>query len=194
MTLATHNPRGPHVKRWIKREYAQHVEQGWFEGKRLFLFRGELIEMPAMGAPHAQALTNVSNVLFELFRPKHIVRIQMPFDCPGESMPEPDAAVVTKQAAQRLPHPDQALLIVEVSDTSYDFDCEKALEYAAARVADYWIIDLNHRRVEVFRSPIADASAFLGMRYAQHRVFDHVTSIAPLARPDSPIAVASLLP
>jgi Uma2 family endonuclease len=194
MTLATHQPHGPHVKRWTKREYNQHVEQGWFTGKRLFLFRGELIEMPPMGSPHAWSLTSVSGVLFELFHPDEVVRVQMPFEVPGESMPEPDAAVVTKASAMRLPHPNEAMLIVEVSDTSYDFDCEKALEYAAAGVPDYWIIDVNRRCLVVHRSPLPDTSAFLGYRYAQRREFAEHESVAPLARLQTQIAVARLLP
>src|SRR4051812_45797661 len=117
MTLTTHHPQGPHVKRWTKQEYNEQVEQGWFEGKRLFLFRGELIEMPAMGHPHAQAVTALTRLLMNLFPRDYDVRIQLPFEVPSDSMPEPDAAVVSQAVSGRFPHPNEAVLVVEVSDS-----------------------------------------------------------------------------
>src|SRR3954470_17924844 len=114
MTVALKDPQGPRVKRWTKQEYNEQVEQGWFEGKRLFLFRGELIEMPAMGQPHAIAVTKLTRVLSTLFPGEFDVRIQLPLEVPADSMPEPDAAVVTQLAGKRFPHPNEALLVIEV--------------------------------------------------------------------------------
>ena len=80
-----------------------------------------------------------------MFTPAFRVRIQNPFDAPGESMPEPDGAVVTHEQMRRRPHPDAALLLVEVADSSLELDREKAWEYPAASVPEYWIVNMRDR-------------------------------------------------
>lgn len=182
------------VKHWSKAEFLENVERGFLQRERVMLYRGELIEMPPMGAMHARALANVSRLIYQRMLPEYAVRVQMPFDGPGDSMPEPDIAVYTLEADSRLPHPNSAVLIVEVSDSSLSFDRNKALEYAAAGVLEYWIDDVVSRRVEVFREPVPDASTILGFRYASHQILAAGDSIVPLANPSVTFAVADLLP
>jgi len=120
MTLILNNPSKPHLKRWTKKEYHAQVDRGAFRGQRIFLYRGELIEMPPMGSLHAFGITNLSEWLFQTFRPQHRIRIQQPFESPGESVPEPDGAVVTREQMRRRPHPNEALFLIEVSDSSLE--------------------------------------------------------------------------
>ena len=92
-------------------------------------------------------------------------------------------------------HPKTALLVIEVSDTTLPFDRNrKASLYAAAGIADYWIINLMDRQLEVLRQPIADASAPHGLTYGQTQILKSGEAIAPLAAPTSQIAVTDLLP
>lgn len=193
MTLILDNPAKPHLKRWNKKEYHTEVDRGAFRQQRIFLFRGELIEMPPMGSLHAFGITNLTEWLTETFRPGHRIRIQQPFETPGESVPEPDGAVVTHEQMRRRPHPDAALFLIEVADSSIELDREKAFEYAAAKVPEYWIVNMQDRCVEIYREPIVDASALLGYRFASHQAFGDGEVIAPLLRPDASIAVASLV-
>jgi len=154
MTLILNNPAKPHVKRWTKAEYNADVERGLFANKRrVFLYRGELIEMPSMGALHVQTVKRLGYFLHEHFRPMYEVRMQMPFECVDESMPEPDGGVFTPEQEARRPHPNAALWLVEVADSSIELDREKALDYAAARVPEYWVINVIDRLIEVFRDP-----------------------------------------
>lgn len=194
MTAATTKPQVPHRKRWTKREYNQAVERGWFSGSRIHLYRGELIEMPAMGHLHAKSVTRITRLLYDLFPEPYAVRIQMPLEVPGESMPEPDAAICTEAQSKRFPHPDRAELVIEVADTSLAYDRQKALDYAAAGVQDYWIVDVNARCVELFREPKADASSDTGHRYSDTRTLREGETVSPLAKPDASIAIAELLP
>jgi Uma2 family endonuclease len=193
MTLVLNNPSKPHLKRWTKREYHAAVDRGAFRGERVFLFRGELIEMPPMGSLHAFGITNLSEWLFQTFRPQYRIRIQQPFETPGESVPEPDGAVVTHEQMRRRPHPNQALFLIEVADSSIELDREKAFDYAAADVPEYWIVNMQDRNVEIYREPVADMAALLGFRYASHRICGEAETISSLLRPDESVAVASLL-
>jgi Uma2 family endonuclease len=194
MSIAYSNPQAPHVKRWTKEEYNDFVDRGAFHGKRLYLFRGELIEMASMKQTHALSIVKGTKILFSLFDAKLFdVRIQMPFDVPGESLPEPDLLVCTAEAGRRFPHPSKAELIIEVAEWSLDHDRDKALEYAAAGVQDYWILDLTARCIEVYRGPLADRSTPLGFRYPPPTIVAEGESISPLAAPRAQILVKDLI-
>src|SRR5437879_5219089 len=129
MTVAIDKPAfPPRVKRWTKREYNDLVERGFFNGQRLYLYRGELIEVAPMGMRHAHGITNAMDWLFDQFGkdPGFKIRCQMPFETPGESMPEPDLALVSPEQMDRTPHPNGAFLLIEVSDSSLEIDQTKA--------------------------------------------------------------------
>ena len=65
--------------------------------------------------------------------------------------PEPDAVVTVKSMLHYLTHhptPAELHLVVEVSDTTLNFDLTtKADLYARAAIADYWVLDVNGRRI-----------------------------------------------
>ena len=86
------------------------------------------------------------------------VRVQAPFAAPDESEPEPDVAVVA-QGDYLDGHPRVAFLIVEVAETSLARDRLKARLYAAAGVAEYWIVNLSEQVLEVHRQPGAEGYA-----------------------------------
>jgi Uma2 family endonuclease len=194
MTLMSSQPPRPHLKRWTKREYNRLTELGAFDGQKVYLFRGSLIEMSPQHHPHAFAVTKLTNALFAAFGVNggYDIRIQLPFDVPGESMPEPDGLVCTAPQGLRQPHPNEALLAVEVADSSLEEDRDKAFEYAAASVPEYWIIDVHNRQVELYRDPIPDKSTELGARYSTLRLLNPSDSIELLARPGVSISLAQV--
>jgi Uma2 family endonuclease len=105
----------------------------------------------------------------------------------------PDLAVVAGKPGFHGTHPTTAALVVEVADTTLQTDVtEKAERYATGGIADYWVLDLNGRRLLVFRSPqpIPDG----GAAYRDQRILGASDSITPLAAPNSSIRVADLLP
>jgi Uma2 family endonuclease len=70
----------------------------------------------------------------------------------------------------------------------------KAAAYARAQIADYWIVNLVDRVLEVYRQPAADTSAPYGWRYASIQTLGSASSIAPLAAPGARVRVSDLLP
>ena len=66
---------------------------------------------------------------------------------------------------------DEALLVIEVADTSIGFDRNvKAQIYAAGEVPVYWIVDLNRSRVEVRTRPESGAYAEVGIYEVGDRI------------------------
>jgi Uma2 family endonuclease len=192
MTLILNNPSKPHLKRWTKKEYHAEVERGAFSRQRIFLYRGELIEMPPMGSEHARCVKRLTDWAYDALRPPFHIRVQMPFETPGDSVPEPDVGIFTAAQADRDPHPNEAVLLVEISDSSVEIDREKASDYAAAGVADYWILDIPARQVIVHRDPVVDPTSPLRFRYAIVQSYTADTALAPLAKPSATLVVGDI--
>jgi hypothetical protein len=66
--------------------------------------------------------------------------------------------------------------------------------YARARIADYWIVNLVDRVLEVHREPARPGPALRRWRYAAVEMLDAAATIAGLAAPSTEIRVADLLP
>lgn len=169
-------------------------EIGVFEGRRVELMGGEIIEMSPIGPLHSAVVTHIRRKLERLF-PDHHVRDQQPFDASDDSEPEPDLALVPGEPSNYSEaHPTQAIVIVEVADTSLQYDSgRKASRYAASGVDDYWVVNLAMRRIEIHRRPEPDASQPFGFAYASHEIVDATGHVSLLAFPSVSIPVKDLL-
>jgi Uma2 family endonuclease len=177
--------------RWTQETYHRAIDLGLFrEDEHLELIRGEIYHKMPMKRPHAAALSKTDACLRRCFGEGFYVLTQLPVRLSHDGEPEPDAAVVRGGPDDFAEHPTEAdlLLVVEVSDTTLAFDqSTKALLYAEAGIAEYWIVNLSERVVEVRREPREDG-------YRSLRIYDATESVAPLAAPQNPIAVAQMLP
>ena len=184
------------LRRWNRTEYERLVDLGLFRGDPVELIAGQLVVAEPQGSYHATAVGAADDALRAVLPPGWIVRAQMPVALDAESAPEPDLVVVAgTRVDYRESHPARFALIVEVADSSLDFDRQpKGSLYARAGVEDYWIVNLIDRVVEMYRDPGPDASAPYGWRYRSAQTLTPPASIVPLALPSVSIAVARLLP
>jgi Uma2 family endonuclease len=181
--------------RWAVEEYHQMVDFGWFDRTRVELIDGEILERPMPNNPHVVAMGLAEDALRSAFGPGFWVRPQSPITLGSRSEPEPDLAVVPGKPRDYSSHPTSALLVVEVSDSSLAYDRkEKASLYAEAGITDYWIINVVNSQLEVCRDPMPDPLQTFGFGYSSRIILHSGDAIAPLAAPNSPIAVADLLP
>ena len=113
-----------------------------------------------------------------------------------ESEPEPDVAVVPGSFRDyAAEHPTRPFLVVEVSESSLRFDRHhKGSLYARAGLADYWIVNLVDRVLEVYRDPVQDAATAFGWRYGSAATLGPDASITPLALSGAGIRVVDLSP
>jgi Uma2 family endonuclease len=135
-------------------QFLRLVDLGTFQGHHVQLVNGVIIRMSPAGAFHHSTVWKLDDALRRCFGRRAMVRAQMAFAANLRSRPEPDLAVVPPGDYDRE-DPTQALLVVEVADSSLTFDrTVKASLYAAAGVPEYWIVDLNDRQVEVRTKPV----------------------------------------
>jgi Uma2 family endonuclease len=193
MTLLANKATQPGPKYWTKAEYLDLANFPSAERGRFFLLRGELIETPSMGAEHVLAVQNCNYWACSVFRPKYHVRVQGPLDGFGDSMPEPDLAIVPLQENSRRPHPRVAHLVIEVSNTTLYFDREMAAEYAAIGVPIFWILDVKRRVLEVRTQIIDEPESPTGKNYGNVRTLSE-NDVAETFDPAISVAVKELLP
>lgn len=184
-------------RRWTRVEYDRLIDAGVFQpGEAVELLGGLLVIAEPPGDAHFTAIRLAEDALRAAFGPGWEVRAQGPIALDAESEPEPDVAVVPGTARDyRDGHPTHAVLVVEVAESSLRSDREdKGGLYARAGIADYWIVNLVDRVVEVHREPGPEPAAPFGWRYQSVTTVGPEGSVAPLAAHRSPIPVADLLP
>ena len=163
------------------------AELGWFRDQRAELVEGEIVVLSPQKFGHGAATDRVTELLRDAMGKKFWVRMQLPVDLGAVSEPEPDVSVVPGKREDYTAHPTTAALLVEVSDTTLAYDRKKkAAIYAKAGIADYWIVDLVHRTLEVRRRPS-------GEEYEEVAVLKHGDTISPLAMPETVIEVGRLI-
>ena len=147
------------------------------------------------GAYHACAVSAADYALRAALPPGFIVRLHAPVALGDE--PEPDLVIVSGGPRDyRVAHPARPALALEVADeASLAFDREeKGSLYARAGIADYWIVNLADRVLEVYRDPAPDPSGAHGWRYRTVALLRPPALVIPLAFESARLPVADLLP
>jgi Uma2 family endonuclease len=172
-------------------EYDRMIEVGIL-GKQdhVELIEGEIVEMSPIGARHAACVDRATALLLPALLGKAIVRNQGPIRLGDYSKPQPDLILLEPRKdyyASGTPITRNALLVIEVSDTSIRYDRGAKLKvYARAGVSEVWIEDLTTDTLLVFREPSRAA-------YQVQLMFRPGDTVASLAFPDLRLAVSELL-
>lgn len=182
---------GAGILRWTREQYEGLLELGVFQnGDRVELLDGVIFEIPVHNPPHASALRRAHKTLARFFaEPLFLISMQLPLALDDLSEPEPDLAVIVGRIEDyELAHPATAALIVEISDTTLRRDQgPKRDAYARNGIAEYWIVNLLDRRLEVHRRPARGV-------YTETRLLYPGDAVSPLGHPDAAIPVSDLLP
>jgi len=185
---------GVETRRWTRRDYGRMIDAGILhEDEPIELIEGRLIVAEPQNTPHAQAIELAADALRAAFGLGWRIRIQLPIALEPDSEPEPDVSVVAGSPRDdRGDHPSHPALVVEVADTSIRLDrIVKARVYARGGIAEYWIVNLIARVLEVHRGPRRRAGRHA--RYATVTIARPGESVQPLAA-SRPVAVDDLLP
>ena len=172
-------------------EYHRMADAGVFApGERVELIRGVVRKMTPKGIRHVMAVSKLVSSFPVWLAARASFRAQDPVkEIKLHSEPEPDFSIYSD------PDPyagggkrSSPLLIVEVADSSLDYDRKaKGSLYADMQVPEYWIINLVDNLLEVYRDPGVG-------QFRSKSVLEPGSKIVPLQWPDLEIEVSELIP
>jgi Uma2 family endonuclease len=146
-------------RRFTVDDYYRMMQAGIFtEDDRLELIDGEIVEMTAIGSRHADCVNRLTRQFIQQAGERAVVSVQNPVRLSGSSEPQPDVAVLRPGSyASRHPGPEDILLLIEVADTTGEYDRSVKLPlYARGGVPEVWIVDLESQLVEAHTDPRDD--------------------------------------
>ncbi|CAN1212392.1 Uma2 family endonuclease [Tumidithrix helvetica PCC 7403] len=177
------------TKRFTLEEYHRLIDLRFFaEGDRIELVRGEIVQMAPKTTSHVFCSRSLLDELPSLLQGRAKFQCQDPILLPSGSEPEPDFVIINPKPDNYLsghPTPADILLVIEVADSSLDYDqTVKAELYAEAGISNYWLFNLVDYRLEAYSEPYKDFQGEYG--YAQRKyILAERSAPLPFA-PDAP--------
>jgi len=178
-------------RRFSVAEYHRMAEAGILAYKeRVELIEGEIVHMTPIGRRHMACVDRFTRFFVQGLGDRAIVRVQGSLRLDDRSEPEPDLAILRPRAdfyAESDAGPADALLLVEVADTSEHYDRQvKVPLYARAGIPEVWLVDLTAATVTAYRRP--DTTG-----YAEAIVVSGTDELSPLAFPELTLTAGSIL-
>jgi Uma2 family endonuclease len=155
---------------WVTRrpitvtEYHRMGEVGILgERDRVELIEGELVARSPIGSYHHGTVNWLNHSLVHAIGERALVSVQGPVRLNELNEPEPDFAILKPRPdfyRDAHPQPSDVLLLIEVADSSLNYDrAVKRALYARHAIPELWIVDLTAGEVEICRQPQADGYA-----------------------------------
>ncbi len=178
-------------RRFSVGEFHQMAAAGIFgEGDLVELLAGEVVEMTPIGSRHAACVRRLIARLSAAVGQKAIVDVQNPLWLDEHSEPQPDLTLLQPRPDYYQgshPGPGDVLLVIEVADTSGEYDRGvKVPLYARAGIPEVWVVDLGSGVVDVYRQPAVEG-------YQEHRRLAPADHLTASRVPALDVAVAALL-
>jgi Uma2 family endonuclease len=184
-------------KRFTVQEYHRLVELGFLgEDDHIELIRGELMQMAAKGTAHETCITRLLRILPQLVGDRATLRCQSPITLLFDGEPEPDFSIVRNRQDDyetAHPTPEETLLVIEVADSSLEYDRQVKLPlYAEAKISDYWLVNLPDHYLEAYSEPAQLVSGQFG--YLNRRIVPKDGAIALPPFPDAMLQLTVVFP
>lgn len=157
------------AKRFTIAEYHRLAELGFFgEDDRVELIKGEIVQVAAKGTAHSTFNRRLLRELSTLLGDRATLQSQDPVVISTNSEPEPDIAILQNRDDDYLsahPSPLDVLLVIEIADSSINYDQKVKLPlYAEAGISNYWIFNLVENCLESYSEPYQDLQNKFGYR------------------------------
>jgi Uma2 family endonuclease len=139
-------------------DYARMRETGILaEDDRVELIDGEVRLMSPIGPIHAALVNRLTALISRQVGDTAILSVQNPIQLNDYSEPQPDLTLLQPREdfyADAHPRPDDVLFVIEIADTSIEYDRDEKLpRYAEAGIAEAWLIDVNNQLIEQYTQP-----------------------------------------
>jgi hypothetical protein len=160
------------------------------EDDRVELIEGEIVEMSPIGSRHAACVKRLNRFLSQQVGQHALIGAQDPVYLGEHSEPQPDIALLRLRDdfyATAHPGPADVLLLIEVADTSIEYDREvKVPLYARAGIVEVWLVNVAAENIEVYRGVAPEG-------YRQVRVLHQEERLAPEALPNLELSAGEIL-
>jgi len=142
-------------------QYYKMAEAGIIQPTdRVELIEGEILTMSPINSPHAGIINALNGELSFYLRDKAIITVQNPLRINNKTELEPDLVIAKfrkDKYSKSHPKPSDALVVIEVADSSLYFDQNVKLPiYAKAGILEYWIINAEKKQIEQYTNPKGD--------------------------------------
>jgi Uma2 family endonuclease len=142
-------------------EYDLMIQTGVFdENDQVELLNGAIVEKMPKGTKHSAATDRATRIFYRTFEETVVIRNQNPIWLDELSEPEPDIVLAKARDddyEDSHPTPAEIYLILEVSDSTLDYDRNtKGEAYARAGISQYLVLNVQEKVLEDYREPSAD--------------------------------------
>jgi Uma2 family endonuclease len=178
-------------RRFTVEEYYQMAQAGILtEDDRVELIEGEIVEMTPISSKHAACVNRLNRLFSNQVGRQGIVSVQNPIRLSEHSEPEPDLALLRPRPdfyADKHPEPGHVLLVVEVAETSQEYDRGVKMPlYAEAGLPEAWLVDLEAEIVESYCKSSAQG-------YKEVRKYQRGERLVSQAAPELELSVDEVL-
>jgi Uma2 family endonuclease len=172
-------------------EYHRLAELGILhEDDRVELLQGQIVVMSPIGPRHAGCVDRLTRSFSRRTADLAVVRVQNPVVLGERAEPEPDVSLLRppiERYTNAHPRPADVMLIVEVADSTLDYDRDVKLPlYASAGIPEVWLVDLGGERITLYRDPGPDG-------YRDVATASRGDSITPRLLPHVSLAIDEIL-
>ena len=179
-------------RRFTADEYQRMGRAGILgDDDRVELLEGEIVEMAPIGSRHQATVIRLTKLFSTRVSDQALLSVQGPVRLGEDSEPQPDILLLRSRTdfyESAHPEPDDVLLLIEVSDTSTEYDREVKLPlYARYGIAEVWLVGLEAGTVEAFRSPTDRG-------YQEATQWERGQRLSSIAFPQLDVAVDDILP
>ncbi len=141
------------------------------EDDRVELIDGRIVDMTPIGTRHSACVNRLNSLFNQKLQGRAIVSVQNPVQLSEEhSEPQPDMTLLKYREdfySGELPKGEDVFLIIEVADTSVEYDRETKIPlYARANIKEAWVVNLQENCIEIYSSP--STGGYESRRIARH--------------------------
>ncbi|MDB9508344.1 Uma2 family endonuclease [Microcystis aeruginosa CS-338/01] len=164
------------TRKFTVEEYEKMANEGIIKpDEKVELIRGEIIKMSPMGTHHAASIYRLTQLFYRKFGDLILLGVQNPIRLNNNSQPEPDLSLLIPRSdfyVAAYPCPQDIYLIIEVSDSTLDYDrYTKIPLYAEANIKEVWIVNLKEECLEVYRYPLQGSYQDMQKYYRGESIF-----------------------
>jgi len=145
----------PELRKFSIAEYYKLAQTGIIApSERVELLNGQIIRMAPIGEKHRTIVDELNYIFVDKRKNRYRVSIDQPIRIENFNEPQPDLTLYKTGVKNRHPTAEDIYLLIEVADTTLDYDSgDKLRAYEKAGITEYWIIDVAKRAVNIYKFP-----------------------------------------